>query len=274
MSSADAGEIPTAGHSDSLNQSQMQANLGAAKEARKRSELDAQLLANRIALLKQEEEKAWKKIEETRSRAQKIIDIREQNEQKSAAKEEFYKNRWDSIRAAQNCNQQNREKSRAVREAARNGLMEARHTNAARSKQQSHQILYQKKEREAQHRNSNFEKGDMIKQKKEDAKRRLEDERLAALERSRQDYEKRAAQEDLLRNRTEALVSQMEKEEMELIQRLQNTQTVQRNAYEELEAALGQSTEPGMTSVRSSGFGVNVMGGKVPMDADEPRPAA
>jgi len=152
--------------------------------------------------------------------------------------------------------------------------MEARHTNAARSKQQSHQILYQKKEREAQERNSNLEKGDMIKQKKEDAKRRLEDERLAALERSRQDYEKRAAQEDLLRSRTEALVSQMEKEEMDLIQRLQNTQTVQRNAYEELEAALGQSTQPGMTSVRSSGFGVNPMGGKVPMDADEPRPAA
>jgi len=31
--------------------------------------LDAQLLANRIALLKQEEEKAWKKIEETKKRA-------------------------------------------------------------------------------------------------------------------------------------------------------------------------------------------------------------
>ena len=37
-------------------------------QARKRAELDAQLLANRIALLKQEEEKAWKKIEETRAR--------------------------------------------------------------------------------------------------------------------------------------------------------------------------------------------------------------
>lgn len=37
-----------------------------AKESRKRTELDAQLLANRIALLKQEEEKAWKKIQETR----------------------------------------------------------------------------------------------------------------------------------------------------------------------------------------------------------------
>ena len=35
----------------------------------------------------------------------------------------------------------------------------------------------------------------------------------------------------------------MEKEEMELIQRLQNTQTVQRNAYEELENALGQTSQ-------------------------------
>jgi hypothetical protein len=274
MASADAGEITTSSQGNGLNQSQMQSNLAAAKEARKRSELDAQLLANRIALLKQEEEKAWKKIEETRTRVHKVTEVREQNEQKSSAKEEFYKNKWDSIRAAQNQNQQNREKSRAVRDAARNGLMEARQSNAARSKQQSHQILCQKKEREAKHRNDNLDRGDMIKQKKEEAKRRLEDERLAALERSREDYEQRAAQEDLLRSRTEALVSQMEKEEMELIQRLQNTQTVQRNAYEELEAALGQSLQPGMASVRSPGSGVNLMGGKVPIDTDEPRPAA
>merc|ERR1712241_27977 len=190
-----------------------------------------------------------KKIEETRNRAQKITEVRIEN-------------------------QHNREKSRAVREAARNGLMEARHSNATRSKQQSHQILHRKKEREAQERLANLERGDMIKQKKEEAKRRMEDERLAALERSREDYEQRAAQEDLLRNRTEALVSQMEKEEMELIQRLQNTQTVQRNEYEELEAALGQSLQPGMTSIRSPGCGINELGGKVHMEADEPRPAA
>ena len=47
----------------------------------------------------------------------------------------------------------------------------------------------------------------------------------------------------MLRSRTEALVAQMEREEMELIQRLQNTQTVQRRAYEELETALGTEDE-------------------------------
>ena len=56
------------------------------------------------------------------------------------------------------------------------------------------------------------------------------------------DYESRVAQEEMLKERTDAFVARMEKEEMELIQRLQNTQTVQRNAYEELEAALGSSS--------------------------------
>jgi len=53
----------------------------------------------------------------------------------------------------------------------------------------------------------------------------------------------------------------MEKEEMELIQRLQNTQTVQRNAYEELEAALGTTAQQ-VSSNRSAG------------NAGDPRPAA
>merc|ERR1719192_129194 len=100
MTSVVAGDSPTAGQGEGLSQSQMQASLAAAKESRKRTELDAQLLANRIALLKQEEEKAWKKIEETRKRASEIMDLRKQNEQKFNAKEEFYKAKWESIRNA------------------------------------------------------------------------------------------------------------------------------------------------------------------------------
>merc|ERR1719343_1991139 len=94
----------------------MQASLTSAKEARKRTELDAQLLANRIALLKQEEEKAWKKIEETRKRASEISDLRKQNEQKFNAKEDMYRAKWDSIRNAQAQNAMNREQARANRD--------------------------------------------------------------------------------------------------------------------------------------------------------------
>ena len=47
-----------------------------AKELRKRADEDAKILANRIALLKQEEQKAWKKIDETRKRARAIMETR------------------------------------------------------------------------------------------------------------------------------------------------------------------------------------------------------
>lgn len=226
-----------------LSHSQMQANLTSAKESRKRAELDAQLLANRIALLKQEEEKAWKKIEETRKRAGEIMDLRSANMQKFEAKEQFYKAKWESIRAAQKSNGDNREKAKAIREATRAGLLEQRMDNAQKTKEQSQQFLLQKKQREAVDRQTNIERGNLIKQKKEEAKRRLEEDRLAQLEKFREDYEARAAQEEMLRARTDALVAKMEKEEMELIQRLQNTQNVQRNAYEELEAALGTTAQ-------------------------------
>ena len=45
-------------------------------------ERDAQLLANRIALLKQEEMKTWKKIEETKKRAGEVVHLKRKNEEK------------------------------------------------------------------------------------------------------------------------------------------------------------------------------------------------
>lgn len=45
-------------------------------------ERDAQLLANRIALLKQEEMKTWKKIEETKKRTGDITGLKKRNEEK------------------------------------------------------------------------------------------------------------------------------------------------------------------------------------------------
>jgi len=251
--------------SDVMSSSQMQANLTGAKEARKRTELDAQLLANRIALLKQEEEKAWKKIEETRKRASEIMELRKQNEQKFNAKEDMYRAKWESIRNAQAQNAMSREQAKASRDETRRGLLEQKHQNAQNTKQQSQQILIQKKAREEADHEANRQRSNYLKQRKEEAKRRLEEEHQAQMEKLRDDCEARTAQEDLLRARTEALVAKMEKEEMELIQRLQNTQTVQRNAYEELEVALGQTTK----EISSCGRQYGSYAG-----AERPQPAA
>lgn len=51
-----------------------------------RIERDAQLLANRIALLKQEEMKTWKKIEETKKRANDVHRLKAKNEERAQKK--------------------------------------------------------------------------------------------------------------------------------------------------------------------------------------------
>jgi len=57
-------------------------SLAALKKARKQIEQDAQILANRIALLKQEELKSWKKIEETKKKAHEIYMLKKKHEER------------------------------------------------------------------------------------------------------------------------------------------------------------------------------------------------
>ena len=63
-------------------------------------ERDAQLLANRIALLKQEELKTRKKIEETRKRASEVLKLKQRNNEKITEKME--KMQYEQMVSAQN----------------------------------------------------------------------------------------------------------------------------------------------------------------------------
>ena len=69
-------------------QSEALVSLAQAKKARQESEEQAKLLANRIALLRQEEAKANKKIEDTRRRAREILEARIRNQEAQRRKEE------------------------------------------------------------------------------------------------------------------------------------------------------------------------------------------
>jgi len=51
-------------------------------------------------------------------------------------------------------------------------------------------------------------------------------------------------EENNRRMETEARVAELEKEEYELIQRLQNTSNIQKQAYEDLESALNGNLSP------------------------------
>merc|ERR1712096_323032 len=92
----------------------------AAKHARKRAEDDAKLLANRIALLKAEEQKAWKKIEETRNRASQIMKLRQRNAENTQAKLSRRHQQDSEVMEKQNQNRGVKDQQRIATEHAKN----------------------------------------------------------------------------------------------------------------------------------------------------------
>lgn len=54
--------------------------LVATRQNKKKAAEDAKLLANRIALLKLEEQKAWRKIQETKRKADQVMKTRARND--------------------------------------------------------------------------------------------------------------------------------------------------------------------------------------------------
>ena len=71
---------------------------------KKKAADDAKLLANRIALLKMEEKKAWKKIQETKRKAEQVMVVRNRNQEDRERKEHIRQMREDdaAIKAEKN----------------------------------------------------------------------------------------------------------------------------------------------------------------------------
>ena len=77
-------------------------------------------------------------------------------------------------------------------------------------------------------------------QSKKLAQMKIEEERRRKINAAQRDHTQKCSEEEDLRQMKMDEVAQMEKLEMELIKRLQNTQAIQKEAYLELEKALGQ----------------------------------
>ena len=69
----------------------------------------------------------------------------------------------------------------------------------------------------------------------EEKRKRMAQEKM---EKTKLELLNKAKQEDSIRMMKQDYVSRLEQQELELIQRLQNTQILQKNAYEDLESAL------------------------------------
>ncbi|RLN95337.1 hypothetical protein BBJ28_00019337 [Nothophytophthora sp. Chile5] len=214
--------------------------LPCAEQRRQEASKDALLLKNRIALLKAEEEKAWKKIEQTRRRAAELLKLRQDNDR---AAEMLRGLAMEVERETQASIQVKRELVLSIDSIPKKKEISQQLTEARRCEAQQ---LKEDKQRwkEIMDRQKRDELHDAIRRKEEvenqkealRAKKMQHKQDVDKLNRERA-LEKLRAEEEQTRQR-EAEVQDMERQELELIQRLRNTQHLQKQAFEELEAAL------------------------------------
>ena len=210
-----------------------------AKSMRKRAEEDAKLLANRIALLKQEEAKALKKIEETRKKAQEIMESRAKSFEEQKRREELRqaKEFEEGLKFQELKNQKECEKQ--AKEEKRQMIKNKVYSDARSVKQlqlENLEIIEQKRLEAIQAKIASKKEIQRQKSFAEERRKRLEMEKKALM---RMELEKKIQEENRIREEKEDMVARMEQEELELIQRLQNTQLLQKSAYNDLEAAMG-----------------------------------
>ena len=93
------------------------------KLARKKVEEDAQLLANRIALLEVEDKKAQKKIEETRKKAQEIMDLKTRNKENEKQKQEIKNQQLEELKKKNQQVKQVNEEIKQNQEANKTSLL-------------------------------------------------------------------------------------------------------------------------------------------------------
>jgi len=210
----------------------------AAKLARKQAEADAQLLANRIALLQQEEAKAWKKIQQTKQRASEILETREAHERKVANQRQYTFQESEVTRKAQESRFVQKQRDKAKRQKAQAEIIKAKQSDVSkiRQKRRSNEIEKQR-QRQAQQETNAFNV-QVVSQHHQKMRRDKERRRQEQSARNDADYKVKVNDEETKTKKKETEVQSMEKEEMELIQRLQNAQMLQKEAYEQLESAL------------------------------------
>lgn len=208
------------------------------KNGRKRAEADLQLLSNRIALLRIEEQKSLQKVEETKARAKEILEIKKRNENAVQSRIMQHVSKEMQVKEIQSKAMAERNARKKKLAATREQLIEAKKEVAARLREE--QRLHEEMsgsvrvEVETQNRSKAYEE-----RKRREALRMKQEEERKAKERALQEEVARKIEsEERKRQEAERVISSLEEEERVLIARLKKTQEMQEEAIAALESSL------------------------------------
>ena len=209
-----------------------------ATHRQKHIEQDAQLLENRIALLKKEEQRAWRKIQQTKKRADEIVSMRRENEARQAEKKKMAEQAEEREKVLAAEHHKLEERARLARAKNLEQMYLTKRSDVQKLKQERKLIKDEVKEQRASELRRKEEKRYMIKKREEDIREARADEERRIAEVNEKKYNQRVKDREVATRKKEKEVSRMERVEMQLIQKLKNTQQLQQQAFQELENAL------------------------------------
>ncbi|MEW5308898.1 MAG: hypothetical protein WDW38_000819 [Sanguina aurantia] len=208
------------------------------KRARKVAEDDALRLYNRVRQLQKEEEKAHKRIADTRRKAKEIIKQRERNESKLLDKEQRLREIDTELGKQRQSNVLLKEEAVKNRTEMENRLYAEKVSLVLQAKDERVEIDRLLAESKLLARKEALEQKEAIRAAQEDGRRRIEQIKATKLHSAQGDYEKRLKEEMDAKCVKEREIERLAQMELELIERLKSKQMEQRKAYQQLEAVL------------------------------------
>ena len=193
-------------------------------EARKQTERDAQLLANRIKLLQQEEAKTLRNIELSRAKAARLVAIKHDASMMEARLLEAERRREEEKLAAKERNNYLREIEKASRASTKEQIYERKRLSAMESKRALRTSVQEKISEEEEDKQKSILRTEAIRRDRIHSRMRQEEARANRLKISTENYSDRVNHEDRMKHESEKLLTKLEHEELALIKRLQKAQ--------------------------------------------------
>eukprot|EP00474_Spongospora_subterranea_P011595 CRZ12053.1 hypothetical protein [Spongospora subterranea] len=224
---------------DDPDLSALKTQLAQARHHRKQAESDAQMLANRLLLLKAEMSKAQRKIEETKSRTKFIHRVQKESEERHEKKLQLSQTIFEQTNEAKTRYKVRKSSSTQMTLGERFASVKAsKETHVKELKEDRIRNLQRIRQQKEEERRVAIQRKMEIQKQHEMARQKKEEEMRKRREQVKRQVYSRIEREQIEAGSRQQEIEEMEKMEAELIAKLQKTQESQRQAYDSLEIAL------------------------------------
>lgn len=231
------------------------------KKARKAVEEDAARLHNRVTTLQKEEQKAQKRLDETRRKARDLLELRAQNERRQLEREERQQQLQTELAAQRQDFGSAKEKSFQKKVKVEKRAYMAKMTSAVQTKEERLENEQRLAEYKLSHRLNALEKKDAVKKSMMKSQHKLDSYRMQRIQATHADYEHRLQEEVNARLLKEQELQHLSGVEIELIERLKKKQVEQQQALQELQEAMAltsRSASPALVCLPLAGLHCNI----------------